>query len=158
MKLLVALMLLPAICGIANAGGAEIFNAHCAICHQAGATGIPGMYPPLADSIGNYVAVPQGRAYLVHVVSFGLSGPISVHGQTYAGLMQSWPSLSDEEVAAVLNYILTTFNSNLLPKDFAPLTGAEVKRYRADGVSIGALLKQREALMKTLAAGHGTGT
>jgi len=102
LKLLIVLLTLLASCGFAKADGLEIFNAHCAICHQPNAAGIPGMYPPLADSIGSYVTLPQGRAYLVHVVSFGMTGPISVHDQLYNGMMQPWPLLTDEEVAQVL--------------------------------------------------------
>ena len=143
MKLVFLLVLVATLSGVANAGGVDLFNSHCAICHQGNAAGVPGMYPPLADSIGNYVRVPAGRAYLVHVVAFGLTGPISVHGQTYVGLMQSWPGLSDEEIAEVLNYILDTFNSKLIPRDFKPLTADEVKNYRATTVSIGDLLAQR---------------
>jgi mono/diheme cytochrome c family protein len=141
--------------GVAHAGGADIFSAHCAICHQPNAGGVPGMYPPLASSIGAYVNVPEGRAYLVHVVAFGLTGAISVHGQTYVGLMQSWPGLSDEEIAQVLNYILTNFNSKLIPKHCRPLTAGEVAKYRASSVSIGDLLKQRAALLKSINAAPG---
>ena len=152
MRLLVALMLVPAITGIARAGGSDIFKSNCVICHEANAQGVPGMYPPLADSIGSYVASPEGRAYLVHVVSFGLNGAISVHGQSYIGVMQSWAKLKDEDVAEVLNYVLTTFNAKLLPHDFSPLTAAEVKKYRTASTALGDVHKEREALVKTLAA------
>lgn len=108
------------------------------------------MYPPLADSIGRDVTVPQGRAYLVHVVSFGMTGPISVHGQLYNGLMQSWPALSDDEIAQVLDYILTKFNAKLLPKNFSPLIAAEVKKDRARNISVGDVHKERDSLMKLL--------
>ena len=45
-------------------------------------------------------------------------------------MMQPWPNLKDEDIAQVLNYVLTTFNAKLLPKDFSPLTSEEVKKYR----------------------------
>ncbi len=108
------------------------------------------MYPPLADSIGRYVAVATGRAYLVHVFSFGMNGPISVHDQTYKGVMQPWPQFTDEDVAAVLNYVLTTFNVKLLPGKFKPLTADEVKKYRAGNLSMGDVYNQRAALLKSL--------
>jgi mono/diheme cytochrome c family protein len=158
LKRLFLLALMVFLGGVANAGGAEIFSANCVICHQANAQGIPGMYPPLADSIGSYVAVPAGRAYLVHVVSFGMTGTVSVHGQTYNGMMQPWPKLKDEDLAQVLNYVLTTFNTKLLPRDFPPLTSAEVKKYRNLNTGLGDVRKEREALMKTLAAHRGSGT
>ena len=139
--------------GIARAGGAEVYNINCVICHRVDATGVPGMYPPLADSIGRYVAIPAGRAYLIHVVSFGMTGPIAVHGSSYDGVMQPWPQLEDQDVADVLNYILTTFSSKLLPKSFKPFTADEVRKNRAAS-SMGDVHKEREGLMKALDAHH----
>ncbi len=150
MRRSLCLVLLLAFAAIANAGGGEIFNARCAVCHQADATGIPGLYPPLADSIGYDVRIPQGRIYLVHVVSSGLSGAISVHGARYEGYMQAWPTLSDDEVAQVLDYVLLRFNSKVIPKDFSPLTAGEVRKDRAAGSAMSTTHKEREALMKAL--------
>ena len=159
MRLPLALMLLLATCGIASAAsGSDIFNSNCVICHQANAKGVPGMYPPLTDSIGSYVAIPEGRAYLVHVVSFGLTGAISVHGQTYNGVMQPWPKFKDEDVAQVLNYVLTTFDAKLVGKDFTPLDADEVKKYRTMNTALGDVHKERKALMKALAAYQGGGS
>jgi mono/diheme cytochrome c family protein len=152
LRLLVALMVVLAMGGIARADGAAIFNSNCVICHQADATGLSGMYPPLADSIGSYVAIPRGRAYLVHVVSFGMTGPIAVHDQIYNGVMYPWPNFTDEDIAQVLNYVLTSFNAKLLPKDFAPLTVEEVKKYRTANTAMGDVHQEREALIKALAA------
>ncbi len=115
------------------------------------------MYPPLADSIGQYVAIPAGRAYLVHVLSFGMKGPITVHDQNYDGVMYPWPQFSNDDVAAVLNYVLTNFNAKLLPVSFTPYTAAEVKKYRTGDPSTGAVHKQRKALLKSLSAHDGGG-
>jgi mono/diheme cytochrome c family protein len=115
----------------ADASGASLFIAHCAVCHQSDGQGIPGMYPPLADSVGDFVHSPDGRAYLVHVLSFGLNGPIVVSGAHYNGYMQSWAQLSDDDIAQLLNHVLTDFNAKQLPRDFAPFTPTEVKRERS---------------------------
>jgi mono/diheme cytochrome c family protein len=117
--------------GTGNASGAELFAAHCAVCHQPNGQGIPGMFPPLADSVGDFIHSKDGRAYLVHVLSFGLNGPISVHGTYYNGVMQAWVHLSDDDIAQLLNHVLTNFNAGLLPRDFAPFTAREVKQDRA---------------------------
>ncbi|HEY2105858.1 MAG TPA: cytochrome c [Candidatus Binataceae bacterium] len=117
--------------GTGNASGAELFAAHCAVCHQPDGRGIPGMFPPLADSVGVFTHSKDGRAYLVHVLSFGLNGPISVHDAYYNGVMQAWAHLSDDDIAQVLNYVLNGFNASLLPTDFAPFTAREVKQDRA---------------------------
>ena len=116
---------------LASAAGAELFLAHCAVCHQSDGRGVPGMYPPLADSAGYFARSKDGRAYLVHVLSFGLNGPITVHGTRYNGFMQSWVQLRDDDIAALLNHLLTAFNAELLPKDFKPFTAREVKQDRA---------------------------
>jgi mono/diheme cytochrome c family protein len=142
--------------GIAAASGAALFTAHCTVCHQADGRGIAGMYPPLADSVGEFVQLKDGRAYLVHVLSFGLSGPIEVHGTRYNGYMQSWAQLSDDDIAQLLNHVLTGFNSKLLPKDFAGFTAAEVKRDRAQPMTSTEVYRELQTLgaasVKTQAA------
>jgi hypothetical protein len=77
---------------------------------------------------------------------------------TYNGVMQSWSKFKDEDVAQVLNYVLTTFNTTLIPKNFAPLTADEVKKYRISDTALGDVHKEREALMKALAAHPGAGS
>lgn len=155
MRLLIVLLALIATPVAAHAEGRDIFNLNCVVCHQVDGKGLPGMYPPLADSIGRYVTVPAGRAYLVHVLSFGLNGPIAVHDQTYNGVMYPWPQFSNDDIAAVLNYVLTTFNAKLLPNPFTPYTAAEVKKYRTGDLSTGEVHKQRKTLLKLLSAHHG---
>lgn len=150
MRSVIVLGLVLSLARAAQAGGGDIFNADCAVCHQPDGRGIPGMYPPLADSVGAYVRIAQGRSYLVHAVSFGLSGAIAVHGTTYNGVMQPWPQLSDREVADVLDYVLTHFNGKVLPKDFKPYSAVEVKKYRARAATMGGTHTEREALMKAL--------
>jgi mono/diheme cytochrome c family protein len=109
----------------------EIFTERCVICHQANGQGVAGMYPPLAGSIGYYVGEKGGRQYLVHVLLNGLSGPLEVKAATYNGLMPQFANLSDADIAEALNEVLERFNSSELPKDFQPITPAEVRADRA---------------------------
>jgi mono/diheme cytochrome c family protein len=139
-----------AIASAARASGKEIFDSHCAVCHQVSGEGVPGAYPPLADSIGAYVRVAAGRAYLVHVVSFGMTGAIPVHGQSYDGLMQPWAQFSDAQIAAILNYVLTVLNRKLLPADFKPFTEAEVAKLRMPRESLNQVHDERARLLKSL--------
>lgn len=132
--------------GTGNASGAELFAAHCTVCHQADGQGIPGLYPPLADSAGDFAHSKDGRAYLVHVVSFGLNGAITVRGTFYNGVMQSWVHLSDDDIAQLLNHVLTGFNANLLPKDFAPFTAREVRRDRARPMTSSEVYRELQTL------------
>ncbi|MGO9059577.1 MAG: c-type cytochrome [Candidatus Binataceae bacterium] len=131
---------------LVNAAGAELFVAHCAVCHQPDGRGIPGMYPPLADSAGDFARSKDGRAYLVHVLSFGLYGPITVQGAAYNGFMQSWPQLSDDDIAQLLNRVLTGFNAKLLPRDFKPFTASEVKLDRARPMTSSEVYRELQVL------------
>ena len=78
--------------GSAHAADENSFNARCATCHQQNAQGLPGMYPPLADSIGNELRLKRGREYLIEVVLNGMAGSIEVNGTTYVGLMPEFAS------------------------------------------------------------------
>jgi mono/diheme cytochrome c family protein len=62
--------------GSARADGRGVFISNCAVCHQPDGKGAPSVYPPLADSVGRYVALKEGRVYLIDVVAFGMGGKI----------------------------------------------------------------------------------
>lgn len=132
------------------ATGADTYLKVCAPCHQASGRGVPGVYPPLADRIGALVRVPEGRAYLSRVLTFGLFGPIRVENRPYNGFMPPAPQLDDVAVADVLNYLLTELSPEQLPADFAPLTAAEVAGYRTPRASPSQMRKEREALLEQL--------
>jgi mono/diheme cytochrome c family protein len=134
----------------------QVFEQRCIICHQPNAQGVAGLYPPLADSIGNYVRVKDGRTYLVHVLLNGLGGPVVVKGVTYNGLMPQFASLSDDDIAAALNEVLTRFNAAELPKNFQPITPDEVKAGRAVTENSTELIRERAQIydeLKDAAAG-----
>ena len=134
--------------GSAYASGASVFAANCAVCHQSGGEGVQGVYPRLAETIGRWVKLPAGRAYLVHVVAFGMTGAIVSQGETYNGFMQPWTQLSDAQIADVLNYILTGLNAQILPASFRPYTAAEVKRLRASSESFDQVRAERATIVK----------
>ena len=129
----------------------KVFESNCAVCHMPGATGVAGIFPHLADSIGRYLSVPGGRSYLAHVPCFGLTGPIKSHGEEIDNTMPALDFLHDGEIADALNYVLTNFNAKLLPKNFKPYTAADIKRYRAHHMSMEAVHAEREKLMTRLA-------
>ncbi len=111
--------------------GATIFAKRCAVCHQPNGQGVPGVYPPITETLGHFLATPSGRSYLGEVVAFGLAGAITVGGQRYVGQMKLAPALSDQELADVLNHVLTSFNGASLPADAAPFAAAEIAVLRA---------------------------
>lgn len=112
--------------------GKGIFDAHCAACHQAQGTGIPGAFPPLAHHVPQLLAVAKGRSYVEHVVLDGLQGAITVNGATYNGVMPAWgPQLSNQQIADVLNYVATAWG-NVPPAGQGPFTTSELKQARSE--------------------------
>ncbi|MGA2190001.1 MAG: cytochrome c [Steroidobacteraceae bacterium] len=85
--------------------GAGVFAARCAVCHGPDAAGIPGSFPSLHEQIVAFAKTPQGRDYLVMVVTTGLMGDLKVDGVSYRGVMPAQSVLSEAEVAAVLTYL-----------------------------------------------------
>ena len=85
--------------------GADVFAGRCAVCHGPEASGIPGSFPSLHEQIVAFAKTPEGRDYLVMVVTTGLMGELKVGGITYNGVMPAQSGLSEEEVAAVLGFL-----------------------------------------------------
>lgn len=152
MSRLLVVLLIMASPAIATAASSRVFATNCAPCHQLSGQGVTGAYPPLKDTVGSYVRVPEGRAYLAHVVAFGMMGAVVSQGQTYSGFMQPWTQLSDADVADVLNHVLLDLNAALLPEKFAAFTSDEVHTLRAQRLTFDQVRSEREALMKTLSA------
>lgn len=114
------------------ARGKQVYNQQCAACHQAEGQGIPGSFPPQKDHTANVFNASGGvggRDYLVHVLQYGLTGAIDVEGTSYNGNMPAWGgSLSDQQIADVLNYVVTGFgNKARLSGEFRPYSADEVK-------------------------------
>ncbi len=129
-----------------------VFATTCAVCHQPSGRGVPGVYPPLADTVGAYVRIPSGRRYLMHVLINGMTGPIVSHNVTYNGLMPSFANLGDGAIAAILNQVLFKLNRRLLPAGFKPITASEVHGARQDKLSASLMSHRRARLMKALGA------
>jgi mono/diheme cytochrome c family protein len=106
---LAGLGLLPAVAEEPPSGaapsGAAVFAGRCAVCHGAEAAGIPGSFPSLHEQIVGFAKTPEGRDYLVMVVTTGLMGELKVAGVTYRGVMPAQSGLSDAEIAAVITYL-----------------------------------------------------
>lgn len=114
MKAWAGLLLTVALCPAAaqTETARNNYLLRCMGCHGAeGDLQQPGM-PKLKGSVGHFLKVPGGRAYLAQV-------PGAAHSP-----------LSDEELAAVLNYILERYAGASRPAEFQPYTGDEVASYR----------------------------
>ena len=80
--------------------GEDVDGRNCVGCHQPDGEGLTGNFPPLA---GN--ANVQDAAYVEDVIRNGKQGELVVNGVTYNGVMPAFGQLSDEEIAAVIDYV-----------------------------------------------------
>jgi mono/diheme cytochrome c family protein len=103
-----ALAVLPLLSGALRAdesNGPAIFATRCSVCHGAKAAGIPGTFPSLHEQVVEFGKSPEGRDYLIMVVSSGLMGELKVAGVRYNNVMPAQSGLSEADVAAVLSYL-----------------------------------------------------
>lgn len=112
--------------------GASVYT-RCAACHTKTGAGVPGAYPPLATDFRALATKPAGRRYLVLAVTRGLSGPITVDGKAFCGVMPA-QTLDDVAVSAVLNHVGTQIAKT--GPAFKPFTGKEVATHRASGATM----------------------
>ena len=87
------------------------YMLHCQGCHLPDGSATPGIIPPLVGA-ARFLAVEGGREYLVRVPGVSLS------------------TIPDEELAALVNWMLEQFSPGELPEDFVPYTTEEVAEYR----------------------------
>ena len=83
------------------AAGEVLFKGTCSACHQAQGQGLPSVFPPLAKS--DYLM--QNKRRSIEVVINGLTGPVTVNGQSYNSVMPPMSQLSDDGIANILTYV-----------------------------------------------------
>ena len=105
------------------AKGEAVFLANCSACHQPTGVGLAGAFPPLAGSD----FLKGDRKQVMSAALFGLSGPITVNGVEYNGVMPSLGHLPDEDLAAALTYVLGSWGN-----DGAAVSVREVAALRAE--------------------------
>lgn len=87
---------------------------YCSGCHQSDGGGSVGNHVPrLPGSVGHFTRSAAGRAFLIQV----------------GGVAQA--PITDAAVAALLNWMLPTFDRANLPRDFHPYSEAEVAAARS---------------------------
>ena len=106
----------------ADADARVNYMLNCQGCHLADGSGAPGRVPNLKGLVGYFLRVPGGREFLVRVP--GVAGS----------------SLSDGELAGVMNWMLLNFSREQLPENFIPYTAEEIgllrKQILADAAAI----------------------
>lgn len=105
-------VLILTIAGAATADPKTDYLLYCRGCHLANGTGVPPEVPTLHDELGRLLSVAGGREYIIRV----------------PGVSQT--PMNDEQLAAVLNWVLAEFNAHTLPDDHNPYTAEEVAKAR----------------------------
>ena len=101
----------------AQEAGRSNFILRCAGCHTLDGSGSEaGGIPDFRNYVGAFAHTEDGRRYLMHV-----PGVVSA-------------SLSDKQIADVMNYVMETWAGSSLPADYRPFTGDEVTTLRAEPV------------------------
>ncbi len=103
--------------------GESIYNNLCATCHQPDGKGNIA-FPPLEGSEWLKLDV----ASLARMQLNGLMGPITVAGKEYNSAMPPNAALSDEEIAAVIQFVRTKWGG-----DSSSVDPAVVEKVRAEG-------------------------
>lgn len=85
----------------------------CMGCHLADGSGATGKVPSMRDTLVAFAQLGEGRRYLIQV----------------PGTAQS--SLSNAEVAALLNWMMRNLSASPRPPGVADFTAAEVASYRS---------------------------
>lgn len=86
--------------------GEMVYNRVCAACHQADGEGSGKAFPPVKNS--DYLQADPLRG-VDHVIN-GAFGPITVNGKEYNAMMPGLSYLSDENIAAVMSFVMQKWN------------------------------------------------
>lgn len=81
--------------------GRNLYTQHCANCHMEDGSGLGELIPPLAqaDWLRDH---PLETAC---IIQHGMEGEVVVNGVTYSNPMPGVESLSDFQIANIINYI-----------------------------------------------------
>jgi cytochrome c553 len=108
--------------------GERVYIANCKNCHGTDGRG-RDIYPPIRGQIAVFTA-PGGKDYLAHVILDGLAT------RMHPAPMPPMPHLSDVQIAAVNNFMLTSFDYPARLPEQPPLyIPADVRRLREHGLS-----------------------
>jgi hypothetical protein len=129
--ILVALSLLPSSLWAKNPE--VLYMMECQGCHLADGGGGLSSIPTLHNNVAKFPAVPGGREYLVQVPGVALS------------------SLSDQDITAVLNWMLRKFGPVEWTSRYTPYTVEEVAILRKHPLTeIGSRRADLDLLIKQL--------
>ncbi len=88
--------------------GKNLYVAYCQSCHGENGAGIPTMNPPLNSSW-----VKGEKSTLIKLILKGLQEKVKIDGKYYTNIMASQAFLKDEQIAAILTYIRSSFGNKV---------------------------------------------
>ena len=122
--------------GVANSQRAwQNWTLNCQGCHRPDGTGSATTSPSLAGTVAKFLWVPGGREYLGRVPGVATS------------------SLSNDDLADLINWMLWRFDKEDLPRTFQPFTAAEIGRLRASPLRLEASQMRNDLLKKAEESG-----
>jgi len=88
---------------------AIIYQTNCANCHMDNGEGLKNLIPPLAGA--DYLSTHAHE--LACIIKHGMRGEMVVNGISYNQAMPANESLSEIEIANLVNYIRSEWGNNL---------------------------------------------
>jgi len=104
----------------------------CAGCHGLHGVSNSSLVPSLQGRVGYFLDLPEGRAYLSRLPNVAFS------------------TLSDEQLAGVLNYMVFEIGAGSAPAGARPYAAAEIRRWRSEPLTEVTLSAYRRQLVETL--------
>jgi mono/diheme cytochrome c family protein len=125
------------------ADGLKVFQDTCIACHQEDGMGKPGEFPPLAANPDLFLS----SDFVAVVALNGIEGPLEVEGQSLDKAMPPFDFLTDQEIAAVVDYVRSTWGNDALRQpDFAGVTADDVAALRAKPMTAAEVHAYRQSL------------
>jgi len=104
--------------------GLQLYTQHCATCHMPNGVGMPGIFPPLAQS--NWIDGNQERT--IKIILAGLAGEMTVNGAKYNGNMPNvGAALKDGQIAHIVTYVNQAWGNTQPPVTDAEVAGVRQK-------------------------------
>lgn len=137
----VALMALAPLLAFASPGddAPPLFQARCVPCHGNQAVGTPGLAPPLAGRLP-----ASAREQVILTLLNGLTGEINVGGEVFDGVMPSFASVADSDLAAVANYLIGLDKTGMT-NDGKMIIDADISAARKIAITTAALRERRRS-------------
>ena len=83
------------------AAGNQLYETHCANCHQIDGKGLAGLYPPIANS--DFLA--KNKEMIVCGMKYGMKDTLTINGKRYTQPMPPNTQLYALDIAEITSYI-----------------------------------------------------